>query len=142
MDLFASLVLGFSVVATPENLLYCLIGAVIGTLVGVLPGLGPAATIALLLPSTLVLSPVSSLIMFAGIYYGAHYGASTTAILVNIPGEPSSVVTALEGHEMAKRGKAGSALASAAIGSFVAGCFATLVIALFGPPLAAVALKF
>jgi putative tricarboxylic transport membrane protein len=142
MDLLNHLALGLSVAGTPNNLLYALIGAVLGTAIGVLPGLGPVATIAMLLPITFALPPESALIMLAGIYYGAQYGGSTTAILVNIPGEPSSVVTALDGHAMAKKGLAGKALATAAIGSFVAGTIATLVIAMFGPLLTEVALKF
>ena len=125
-----------------SNLLYCLIGVFLGTAIGVLPGLGPVATIAMLLPITFGLPPVSALIMLSGIYYGAQYGGSTTAILVNLPGESSSVVTALDGYQMARQGKAGRALATAAIGSFFAGTVATVLIALFAPPLAEVALKF
>ena len=142
MDLFANLALGFGVALTPANLLYCFLGALLGTLIGVLPGIGPVATIAMLLPVTFTLPPVSALIMLAGIYYGAQYGGSTTAILVNIPGESSSVVTALDGYKMARQGRAGPALGIAAIGSFFAGTVATVVIALFAPPLAEVALKF
>ncbi len=142
MDLFANLALGFGVALTPANLVYCFLGALLGTLIGVLPGIGPVATIAMLLPITFTLPPVSALIMLAGIYYGAQYGGSTTAILVNIPGESSSVVTALDGYKMARQGRAGPALGIAAIGSFFAGCVATVVIALFAPPLAEVALKF
>ncbi len=141
-DLLANLSLGFSVAMTPLNLLYCFIGALIGTLIGVLPGIGPLATIAMLLPITFVLPPISALIMLAGIYYGAQYGGSTTSILINIPGETSSIVTCLDGHAMARQGRAGAALAIAAIGSFVAGCIATLSIALFAPPLGEFALKF
>lgn len=142
MDLFNNLMLGLSAAGTPMNLLYALIGAVLGTAIGVLPGLGPVATISMLLPITFTLPPLSALIMLAGIYYGAQYGGSTTAILVNIPGEPSAVVTALDGHAMAKKGMAGKALATAAIGSFIAGTIATLVIVMFGPPLTVLALKF
>jgi len=142
MELFANLILGLQVAATPANLLYCLIGVFVGTLIGVLPGLGPTATIAMLLPATFTLPPVSALIMLAGIYYGAQYGGSTTSILVNLPGEASSIVTTLDGYQMACQGRAGSALATAAIGSFFAGCVATLIIALFAPPLANIALKF
>jgi TctA family transporter len=142
MDLFSSLTIGLQAAFTPVNLLYCLLGVFVGTLVGVLPGLGPVATIAMLLPATFTLPPVSALIMLAGIYYGAQYGGSTTAILVNLPGETSSVVTALDGYRMARQGRAGVALATAAIGSFVAGTIATFIIALFAPPLANVALKF
>jgi len=141
-SLFANLALGFGVALSIQNLLYCFMGVVLGTLIGVLPGIGPVATIAMLLPVTFTLSPISALIMLAGIYYGAQYGGSTTAILVNIPGEASSVVTCLDGYQMARQGRAGAALGIAAIGSFIAGTFATLVIALFAPPLAEVALKF
>ncbi len=142
MSLFSNLALGFSVALTPANLLYCLVGVLLGTLIGVLPGIGPVATIAMLLPVTFSLSPITALIMLAGIYYGAQYGGSTSAILVNLPGESSSVVTCLDGYQMARQGRAGVALATAAIGSFFAGCFATLVVAMFAPPLAEVALKF
>ena len=136
MDVFANLLLGFQTAASLVNLLYCLIGVALGTAIGVLPGLGPVATIAMLLPITFGLEPVSSLIMLAGIFYGAQYGGSTTAILVNLPGEASSVITALDGHEMAKQGRAGKALATAALGSFFAGTVTTFLIALFSPPLA------
>jgi TctA family transporter len=142
MELIANLGLGFETAFTATNLLYCLAGVFLGTLIGVLPGLGPTATIAMLLPITFTLPPVSALIMLAGIYYGAQYGGSTTAILVNIPGEASSVVTALDGYQMARQGRAGTALATAAIGSFFAGTVATFLLALFAPPLAEVALKF
>jgi putative tricarboxylic transport membrane protein len=142
MELFNNLILGFGVAITPINLLYALIGVLLGTLIGVLPGVGPVATIAMLLPITFNLNPVSALIMLAGIYYGAQYGGSTTAILVNIPGESSSVVTCLDGYQMARQGRAGPALAIAAIGSFFAGCVATLLIAVAAPPLAELALKF
>src|SRR5258708_22787110 len=128
-QLLANLSLGFSVALTMTNLLYCLIGCLLGTLIGVLPGIGPVATIAMLLPATFTLPPESSLIMLAGIYYGAQYGGSTTAILINLPGEASSVVTALDGYRMAQQGRAGAALATAAIGSFFAGTVATFVIA-------------
>ena len=138
----ANLGLGFGVAFQPFNLLMCLIGVVLGTLIGVLPGIGPVATIAMLLPITFNLSPIAALIMLAGIYYGAQYGGSTSAILVNLPGESSSVVTCLDGYQMARRGRAGPALATAAIGSFFAGTIATFVVALFAPPLAEVALKF
>lgn len=142
MELFDNLALGFSVAFSLQNLLYCFVGCLLGTLIGVLPGLGPVATIAMLLPITFGLPPVSALIMLAGIYYGAQYGGSTTAILINLPGESSSVVTALDGHQMAKQGRAGSALATAALGSFFAGTVATFLLALFAPPLADLALKF
>ena len=142
MDLLSNLSLGFATAASPENLLFCLIGVILGTLIGVLPGIGATATIAMLLPITFQLEPVSSLIMLAGIYYGAQYGGSTTAILINMPGESSSAVTAIDGYQMARRGKAGTALAVAALGSFFAGTVATLLVALFAPPLTAIALKF
>jgi TctA family transporter len=142
MELLTNIGLGFGAALTPWNLFYCVVGVFVGTLIGVLPGLGPVATIAMLLPATFALPPVSALIMLAGIYYGAQYGGSTTAILVNLPGETSSVVTALDGHVMARKGRAGVALTTAAVGSFVAGTLATVVIALAAPPLAAVALKF
>jgi TctA family transporter len=142
MDLLNSLALGFSVAVTWQNLLYCFAGVLMGTLIGVLPGLGPVTTVALLLPITFALDPVSSLIMLSGIYYGAQYGGSTTAILVNLPGESSSVVTAIDGYKMARNGRAGPALGIAAIASFVAGTFATIVIAGFAPVLGSVALRF
>src|ERR1700704_1848309 len=128
-DLLQHLALGFGVALSPMNILLCLIGAVVGTLIGVLPGIGPLATIAMLLPITFGLPPVGALIMLAGIYYGAQYGGSTTSILINIPGEASSVITTLDGFQMAKQGRAGPALAIAAIGSFFAGCVATVLIA-------------
>jgi TctA family transporter len=134
VELFAGLAVGFQAAFTPLNLLYCLVGVFVGTLVGVLPGLGPAATVAMLMPASFVLPPLSALILLAGIYYGAQYGGSTTSILVNLPGEASSIVTTLDGYQMALRGRAGAALATAAIGSFFAGTVATLVIALFAPP--------
>ncbi len=142
MDLIAHLGLGLATAFTPANLLYCLAGVFLGTLIGVLPGLGPTATIAMLLPITFTLPAVSALIMLAGIYYGAQYGGSTTAILVNLPGEASSVVTALDGYQMARQGRAGAALATAAIGSFFAGTVSTFLLALFAPPLAEIGLKF
>jgi putative tricarboxylic transport membrane protein len=142
MELTGNLALGLSTAITPINLLYCLIGVFLGTLIGVLPGLGPTATIAMLLPVTFVLPPVSALIMLAGIYYGSQYGGSTTSILINLPGEAASVVTTLDGYQMALQGRAGVALATAAIGSFFAGTVATLLLALFAPPLAEMALKF
>ncbi len=142
MELLSHLAQGFGVALTAPNLLYCLIGVLLGTLIGVLPGIGPVATIAMLLPITFNLPPVSALIMLAGIYYGAQYGGSTTAILVNLPGEASSVVTMLDGYQMARQGRAGPALAIAAIGSFFAGCVATLLLAMFSPPLAEIAFKF
>src|SRR5256714_4669571 len=140
MDIFANLWFGFGVAVTPTNLGLCLIGALVGTLIGVLPGIGPLATIAMLLPITFGLPPVGALIMLAGIYYGAQYGGSTTSILVNIPGEASSVVTTLDGHQMAKQGRAGPALAIAAIGPVIAGCFSTVLVAALGAPLPSLAL--
>ncbi|RJF86854.1 tripartite tricarboxylate transporter permease [Oleomonas cavernae] len=142
MELLDNLALGFDTAFTTGNLLYCFIGVFLGTLVGVLPGVGPTATIAMLLPITFALAPVAALIMLAGIYYGAQYGGSTTAILINMPGESSSAVTAIDGYQMARQGRAGPALATAAIGSFVAGTFATFVLVLFAPPLTKLALEF
>jgi putative tricarboxylic transport membrane protein len=142
MDILSNLAIGFGVAVTLKSLAYCFIGVFLGTLIGVLPGIGPVATVAMLLPLTFKLDPSTSMIMLAGIYYGAQYGGSTTAILINIPGETSSVVTTLDGYQMARRGRAGPALGIAAIGSFIAGTVATLVVALFSPPLAELALKF
>jgi TctA family transporter len=142
MSVLSDLALGFSVALTLQNIAYCFAGVLLGTLVGVLPGIGPVTTVAMLLPISFTLPPVSALILLAGIYYGAQYGGSTTAILVNIPGEASSVVTTIDGHQMALQGRAGPALGIAAIGSFFAGCAATLAIALAAPPLAAIALQF
>ena len=141
-DLGANVLVGFEVALAPFNLLFCLVGVVLGTAIGVLPGLGPTATMALLLPVTYYLPPEAALIMLAGIYYGAQYGGSTTAILVNLPGEASSVVTCIDGHQMARNGEAGKALAVAALGSFFAGCVATAVIVLAAPPLTGFAQKF
>ena len=142
MELLDHLGIGLEAAFTVNNLLYCLLGVTLGTLVGVLPGLGPVATIAMLLPITYGLTPAAALIMLSGIYYGAQYGGSTTAILVNLPGESSSVVTCLDGHAMARKGRAGAALAIAAIGSFIAGSLAILLLAAAATPLAEVALKF
>jgi TctA family transporter len=142
MDILANLAFGFGVAVSLQNVFYCFVGVFLGTVIGVLPGLGPVATVAMLLPLTFNLDPATSMIMLAGIYYGAQYGGSTTAILVNIPGESSSVVTTLDGHQMARKGRAGPALGIAAIGSFVAGTVSTLVVVLFSPPLAEIALKF
>jgi TctA family transporter len=142
VDVVQNLIVGFGAAATPENLLFCFVGCLLGTLVGVLPGIGPVATIAMLLPATYGLSPLAALIMLAGIYYGAQYGGSTTAILANMPGEVASVVTCLDGHPMARQGRAGPALAVAALGSLFAGCVGTLVVAAFAPVLAAFAAKF
>ena len=142
MNVISNLWLGLETAVSLNNLAFCLIGVFLGTAIGVLPGLGPVATISILLPITFGLPPVASLIMLAGIYYGAQYGGSTSAILVNVPGEPSSVVTALEGHKMAQRGMAGRALATAAIASFFAGTVSTFLIVLFSPPLAEFAVQF
>ncbi|GAA4334094.1 tripartite tricarboxylate transporter permease [Pigmentiphaga soli] len=142
MELFEHLELGFSTALSFQNIIYAFLGALIGTLVGVLPGLGPVPTIAMLLPITYALPPVAGLIMLAGIYYGAQYGGSTTAILVNLPGETSAVVTCLDGYQMARTGRAGKALSIAALGSFFAGCVATILLAAFAPPLAEVAFQF
>src|SRR5688572_10741793 len=133
MELFENLATGFAVAVTFQNILYAFFGVLLGTLIGVLPGIGPVPTIAMLLPVTYALPPVTALIMLAGIYYGAQYGGSTTAILVNLPGESSSIVTCIDGYQMARQGRAGAALATAAIGSFIAGTFATLVVAGFAP---------
>jgi putative tricarboxylic transport membrane protein len=141
-DLASHLALGFATALTLQNLLLCFIGCLVGTLVGVLPGVGPIATIAMLLPLTFAVEPTGALIMLAGIYYGAQYGGSTTAILMNIPGEATAVVTTLDGHQMARQGRAGKALGIAAIGSFVAGTIATLIIAALGIPLTKMALLF
>jgi TctA family transporter len=142
MELFDGIILGFQVAVSPTSLFLCLLGVTLGTLIGVLPGIGPSATIAMLLPITLALNPLSALIMLAGIYYGAQYGGSITAILVNLPGEPSSAVTAIDGYQMARQGRAGVALAIAAIGSFIAGTVATMVLAVASPALSQIALRF
>ena len=142
MGVLDGLALGFATAFTPVNLLFCLIGVALGTAVGVLPGIGPTATMGLLLPITFGFDPVTSLIMLAGIYYGAQYGGSTTAILINLPGESSAAVTAIDGHEMAKQGRAGKALATAALGSFFAGTVGTVVVALVASPVSRLALNF
>ena len=142
MELFDNLALGFGVAFTFQNLMYAFVGCLLGTLIGVLPGIGPLATIAMLLPATYALPPVAALIMLAGIYYGAQYGGSTTAILVNLPGESSSVVTVIDGYQMARNGRAGPALAAAGMGSFFAGCVGTLILAAFAGPLTELAFKF
>ena len=141
-SLITNLGIGFGVALSFANILYCLLGVLLGTLIGVLPGIGPVATIAMLLPVTFTLPPVSALIMLAGIYYGAQYGGSTTAILVNLPGESSSVVTCLDGYQMARQGRAGAALSVAALGSFFAGCVGTVILAALAPPLTELAFKF
>jgi len=142
VDLIDNLSLGFAAAFTLQNLVYAFIGCLLGTLIGVLPGIGPVATIAMLLPATYALPPVAALIMLAGIYYGSQYGGSTTAILVNLPGESSSVVTVIDGHQMARQGRGGPALAAAGLGSFFAGCVGTLILAAFAPPLTELAFKF
>jgi TctA family transporter len=142
MDLFNNLAMGFGVAFTLQNLMYAFIGCFLGTVIGVLPGIGPLATIAMLLPATYALPPVAALIMLAGIYYGAQYGGSTTAILVNLPGESSSVVTVIDGYQMARNGRAGPALAAAGLGSFFAGCVGTLILAAFAAPLTELAFQF
>ena len=142
MDAFNNLLLGFAVALTPANLFWCFVGVFLGTIVGILPGLGPPATIAMLLPLTFKLDHTGAIIMLAGIYYGAKYGGSTTSILLNMPGESASVVTCLDGYQMAKQGRAGAALGIAAISSFLAGTFGVLGLMLIAPPLARFALKF
>jgi len=142
MEIFHNLIFGFSVALSLQNLAYCFLGVFVGTAIGVLPGIGPLVTIAMLLPITFNLPPIPALIMLAGIYYGSQYGGSTTSILMNLPGETASVVTCIDGYQMARQGRAGPALAISAIGSFFAGCVGTLLIAMFGPPLAEAALKF
>ncbi len=142
MDLFTNLAIGLSTALSLTNIAYCFMGVFLGTAIGVLPGLGVPATVAMLLPATFALPPVSALIMLAGIFYGAQYGGSTTSILVNLPGETSSVITCIDGHQMARKGKAGRALATSAIASFFAGTVCTLLILMFAPPLGAMALKF
>jgi len=142
METVSNLLGGFSVALTPAHLFYCFLGVFWGTLVGVLPGVGPAAGLALLLPATFGMSPTSALIMLSGIYYGSQYGGSTTSILVNIPGEAASVVTCLDGYQMGRKGRAGAALAVAAVGSWVAGSMSIMLLMLFAPPLAEFALRF
>src|SRR5207344_447451 len=142
MDAFGGLLTGFSVILTPENLYLCFLGSLIGTLVGVLPGVGPLAALALLLPITFTLTPVGGMVMLASIFYGAMYGGSTTSILLNVPGESASVVTCLDGYQMARKGRAGPALGMAAIASFVAGTFGVIALMLVAPPLARLSLAF
>jgi len=134
MDLLTHIALGAQVIFQPINLVYCFIGVFVGTLIGVLPGVGPVATISMLLPATFKMSPVGAIIMLAGIYYGAMYGGSTTSILVNIPGETASVVTCLDGYQMARKGRAGPALGIAAFGSFIAGTFSVIALTFMAPP--------
>src|SRR5262245_979315 len=140
MEILANLVAGFGIAFTPANLLYCFLGSLVGTAIGVLPGLGPPATIALLLPVTYGMPPTSAVILLAGIFYGAMYGGSTTSILLNIPGEAASVVTCVDGYQMARQGRAGAALAVSAIGSFIAGTLGIVGLMLLAPPLASFAL--
>jgi len=142
MEAWDNLLLGLSVAVTWNNLFYCFIGCLLGTLVGVLPGIGPSATIAMLLPITFTLEPTGALIMLAGIFYGAQYGGSTTSILVNVPGQPESVVTTIDGYQMAQQGRGGVALTASALGSFFAGSVATIIILVFSPVLARMALEF
>ena len=142
MDVFQNILTGFSIAATPINLFLCLLGCFVGTLIGVLPGIGPAATIALLLPVTFTIPPASAIIMLSGIFYGAMYGGSTTAILVNIPGEAASAITCIEGYQMARQGRAGRALGISAFGSFIAGTVGVILLMLIAPPVAEFALKF
>src|SRR5687767_14756070 len=142
MDIASGLLQGFAVAAQPANLLWCFVGVLLGTIVGIMPGLGPPATIAMLLPLTFLMNPASAIIMLAGIYYGAKYGGSTTSILLNIPGESSSVATCLDGYQMARNGRAGPALGIAAIASFVAGTVGIILLTLVAPPVAAFALRF
>src|SRR5262245_34360273 len=142
MDALGSLASGFAVILTAQNLYLCLLGSLIGTLVGVLPGLGPLAAMALLLPVTFTLTPVGGMVMLASIFYGAMYGGSTTSVLLNIPGEAASVVTCIDGHQMARQGRAGAALGIAAIGSFIAGTFGIVLMTFFAPAISAVAIRF
>src|SRR5918995_757369 len=142
MDVINGLLHGFSVALQPANLLWCFVGCFLGTVVGILPGLGPAATVAMLLPLTFNMDPAGGIIMLAGIYYGAKYGGSTTSILLNMPGESSSVVTCIDGYQMARRGRAGAALGIAAIASFIAGTVGVLLLTLIAPPIASFALAF
>src|SRR3954468_18569329 len=142
MEALGGLLTGFSVILTPENLYLCFLGSLIGTLVGVLPGVGPLAALALLLPITFTMSPVGGMVMLSSIFYGAMYGGSTTSILLNIPGEAPSVVTCIDGHKMARQGRAGAALGIAAIGSFVAGTLGVIIMTFFAPAIAAIAIRF
>src|SRR5918992_128159 len=142
MDPVGGLLTGFGVILTPQNLYLCLVGSAVGTLVGVLPGVGPLAALALLLPVTFTLPPVAGMAMLACIFYGAMYGGSTTSVLLNIPGEAASVVTCLDGHQLARQGRAGAALGMAAMGSFIAGTVGVIAMTLFAPALAAIAMRF
>src|SRR5512133_431617 len=142
MDVINGMLHGFAVALTPGNLWWCFVGCFLGTVVGVMPGLGPAATIAMLLPLTFHMNPAGAMIMLAGIYYGAKYGGSTTSILLNVPGESASVITCIDGYQMARKGRAGAALGMAAIASFIAGTFGVVGLMLVAPPLAKVSLAF
>ena len=142
MDIFQNLLMGFHVALSPQNLFFCFVGVTFGTLIGVLPGIGPVTGVAILIPITYGLSATTAIITMAGVYYGAMYGGSTTSILINVPGESASVVTCLDGYQMARKGRAGPALGMAAMASFIAGTFATLMLNLIAPPLANVALSF
>ena len=142
MDFFANILSGFQVTFQPVNILYCFVGVLVGTLIGVLPGIGPSGTVSILLPATFAISPVASIILLAGIYYGAAYGGSTTSILVNVPGEAASVVTCLDGYQMARQGRAGPALGIAAFGSFIAGTFSVIALMFLALPLSKFALAF
>src|SRR5213078_3063176 len=142
MDIASGLLQGFALALEPANLLWCFVGVLLGTIVGIMPGLGPPATIAMLLPLTALMNPAGAIIMLAGIYYGAKYGGSTTSILLNVPGESASVVTCLDGYQMARKGRAGPALGMAAISSFIAGTFGVVALMLVAPPLAKLSLAF
>ena len=142
MEVFHNLLYGFSVGLQPSNILFCFLGVLMGTLIGVLPGIGPIGAISILLPATFRMSPIAAIIMLAGIYYGAMYGGSTTSILVNIPGEAASVITCLDGYQMAKQGRAGAALGISAFGSFIAGTLGIVGLMIFATPLAKFALRF
>src|SRR5512137_1631725 len=142
MESITNLLMGFNLLFQPEPILYCFIGVMIGTIVGVLPGIGPVSAISLLLPATLAITPVNAIIMLSGIYYGAMYGCSTTSILLNIPGEAASVITCLDGYQMARKGRAGPALGISAFGSYIAGTIAVVCMMLIAPELAEIALSF
>ncbi len=142
MDIFSGLLSGFQVIFQPVHLFYCFLGVFVGTLIGVLPGIGPVGAMSILLPTTFGVSPVPGIVMLAGIYYGAMYGGSTTSILVNIPGEAASVVTCLDGYQMARKGRAGPALGMSALGSFIGGTFSTIALMFWPCPLSEAAVKF
>src|SRR5574342_1024400 len=142
MEIFHNILMGFGIALTPQNLLFCLIGTIYGTLIGVLPGIGPVVGVAILIPVTFGLNATTAIITMAGVYYGAMYGGSTTSILINVPGESSSVMTTLDGYQMAKKGRAGPALGMAAFGSFIAGTVGIIGLTIVAPPLASIALTF